>query len=428
MHEWEIHVRARTHIDKQSVRVRSEIYSTFSLEAAWAVALIQKQAWPVKRLGWPGLFLPGSLLLAPSPSFESGKKKAFSTLWLPSRLRTKVSVNLLCAAVAWACLSPIWHGTRHGRCCSHDSPETSCSSLQNRIPKQGRTFAALPISRDSLGPKKIVLSPLLKSPSSHSPAKVLLMIFCHEIYLLQVFLLNIYKIKKNWGCSKADCHVCGGWSFGWLFSSRNFLGGPEWMWRPMGQAALSPICHPSRCNLWALLSVPQWVSSLPAQCRVFPGSCISLGPRSAVANVLFPLCFSWLGACSASLLEVCQSDVNKVSLSQVGDALWPQVPLNEPHTTGHATEEVCVHVCAPVTWDNGGFIWNNKKKSLLEEELTSGLTVEVWVVYGQGETSRDRVLCRTWPPPHHENSKQSSEHSNPLSMDGKLYFIETGKN
>lgn len=123
------------------------------------------------------------------------------------------------------------------------------------------------------------------------------------------------------------------------------------------------------------------------------------------------------------------ADVNKASLSQVGEALWPKVPLNWPYTTSHATAEICVHVCDLVTeWDNGtssGTI----KTSLLEEGLTEDhKAVEVWVVGGQAETGKDRVLCRTWPPHAPWGEEAEFAHSNPLSMDGKLYFIETGKN
>lgn len=62
------------------------------------------------------------------------------------------------------------------------------TSMQDSTTQQlASAVPAPPTPRGSLGPRKIVLSPCLKSPSLRSLAETLLLIFHHKVYLLKVF-------------------------------------------------------------------------------------------------------------------------------------------------------------------------------------------------------------------------------------------------
>lgn len=60
-----------------------------------------------------------------------------------------------------------------------------------------RVFLAPPIPRDSLCPRKIVLSPSLNPPSLKSLAETLLIIFHHKVYFLQLFFKTYGKEKSG---------------------------------------------------------------------------------------------------------------------------------------------------------------------------------------------------------------------------------------
>lgn len=98
------------------------------------------------------------------------------------------------------------------------------------------------------------------------------------------------------------------------------------------------------------------------------------------------------------------------------------MPLNEPHITGHARIEMCVHVCTLVTECDNGASSGTIQTKLLEEGLTDGLTVEVWDVGGHGEPGQDRVLCRTWPPHASQEERAASMHASPLFHGWEMIF------
>lgn len=121
----------------------------------------------------------------------------------------------------------------------------SCSTEPHRRAKPFRSTTP----RDSQGPRKIVLSPLLNpqltQPYQSPPYDLL------PWNLSSTGFSSKLMQNKKWGCSKADYHVC------WLFSLGTFLEALN----ECESVCVWSSFHPSCGSLCSFQSFPQWVSS-----------------------------------------------------------------------------------------------------------------------------------------------------------------------